>query len=170
MKSTDTFKKLPYLRVTDAVVPSLDPEIIGDKSGYKNLDKYHKPEDYDPKIGYAHTDNTTTTALVYDPQLNEYRVHTEQLGNDVRKYGRLRGNMQYLEDLWKVEIRPISFRYVYSDPTKVWKNGEHVNGINFTKLQETRPRDKYCKIKVRYSGEDLAVIQSIATIFDYSYA
>jgi hypothetical protein len=104
-----------------------------------------------------------------DKQLNEFRVHTEQLGNDVWKYGRLKGNMQYLEDLWRVEIRPVSFKWVYL-ANKTWPNHEHIDGIDFSRIQETRHRDKYIKIKVRYSGEDLAVIQAISTLFDYSYA
>ena len=58
-------------------------------------------------------DNTTETILVYDKQLSEYRVHTEQLANDMKKYGRIRGNMEYLEDLWNVEIRPVAFKYAY---------------------------------------------------------
>lgn len=146
------YKKLPYLTVTDACIPTLDPQIIGNK----------KPVNKD------HSDNTVDCCLVYDKQLNEFRVHTEQLGNDMWKYGRLRGNMQYLEDLWRVEIRPVSFKWVYLD-SDAHLDG-HVEGINFSRIQETRHRDKYIKIKVRYSGEDLAVIQAINTLFDYSYA
>ena len=29
------------------------------------------------------------------------------------KYGRVRGNMQYLEDYWNIEIRPINFEWCY---------------------------------------------------------
>lgn len=36
--------------------------------------------------------------------------------------------------------------------------------------KETRIRDKYCKIKVRYSGTDLAVITAINTLYTISYA
>ena len=68
--------------------------------------------------------------------------------------------MQYLEDLWDIEIRPVSFKYAYVDN----------NQLLFTQQKETRHRDKYLKIKVCYSGEDLAVIQSIQTTFDFSYA
>lgn len=189
MQKDEYFAKLPYMRVTDAVIPSLDPQIIGDKSGVKDIpDTNLTPEQQDR--GFAHSDNTPTTALVYDSQLNEYRVHTEQLGNNIWKYGRLRGNMQYLEDLWRVEIRPVAFKYsyikpevdedgnyVYADDEKTLIPTEYYNEkegrdlyIYFTRIQETRPRDKYAKIKIRYSGEDLAVIQSIATIFNYSYA
>lgn len=168
MEKGDKFKKLPYMRVTDACVPSLDPQIIGKKRGVKNDPNIYLTPEQQGR-GMAHSDNTTTTALVYDKQLNEFRVHTEQLANNIAKYGRLRGNMQYLEDLWRVEIRPIAFKYAYV-VMETTEHGDKIPSLCFTKIQETRPRDKYIKIKVRYSGEDLAVIQSIATLFDYSYA
>jgi hypothetical protein len=57
--------------------------------------------------------------------------------------------MQYLEDLWNVEIRPIQIEWCYKD-------GEEFKTRKFT---ETRHRDKYIKVKIRYSGEDLALIQ-----------
>jgi hypothetical protein len=38
------------------------------------------------------------------------------------------------------------------------------------KITETRHRDKYIKVKVRYSGKDLALIQGIITMFDESFA
>ncbi len=57
--------------------------------------------------------NTTDVWLYYDELLNEYRIWTNQLGNDIKTLGRMRGNMQYLEDFWNVEIRPINFKYAY---------------------------------------------------------
>jgi hypothetical protein len=69
--------------------------------------------------------------------------------------------MQYLEDLWNVEIRPVQITWCYRD-----NKGE----FQTKKVTETRHRDKYIKVKVRYSGEDLAVIQAISTIFEESYA
>lgn len=105
-------------------------------------------------------ENSSKTMLVHDNQVNEYRVRTEQLGNNIKKFGRLRGNMHYLEDLWDVEIRPITFKWVYL-------NGDDVE---LSKTTETRLRDKYIKIKIRYTGEDLALIYSVISFFDYSYA
>ena len=40
----------------------------------------------------------------------------------------------------------------------------------WTERKETRIRDKYCKIKVRYSGEDLAIITALKTIYTVSYS
>ena len=37
-------------------------------------------------------------------------------------------------------------------------------------MKQTRIRDKYIKIKVRYSGKDLAVIQAILTSYTQSFA
>ena len=79
----------------------------------------------------------------------------------MKKYGRVRGNMEYLEDLWNIEIRPITFRWIYLDPEE---------NLIKSDLVEARLRDKYIKIKVRYTGEDLVIIQAIQTMFDYSFA
>lgn len=153
-----SFIKLPFLHIETC-----------DRKGISELNKSYLSTDYWDPIRQKTTNprenkyafNTSETIIVNDEQLNEQRVHTEQLGNDVAKYGRLRGNMQYLEDLWDIEIRPIKFSWAYLNIN---------NQLSFTPSKEARHRDKYIKIKVRYSGEDLAVIQSIITMFDYSLA
>ena len=109
---------------------------------------------------YKYQFNSSETILVNDEDLNEQRVHTESLGNDIKRYGRIRGNMQYLEDLWDIEIRPVKIQ---------WACLNSKNELVFKKT-ETRHRDKYCKIKVRYTGRDLALIQGIITMFDVSRA
>lgn len=109
---------------------------------------------------YEFEDNSTNVKLIEDKLLNEYRINSNQLGNDIKSVGRIKGNMQYLEDLWNVELRPINFKYAYL------KN----NNLYFTKINQHKIRDKYLKIKVRYSGEDLTIIQAIKTIFTISYA
>lgn len=78
-------------------------------------------------------------------------VQTHQLGKDIKKLGRLRGNMHYLEDTWKVEIKPHRIK-------------------EESKIQETRIRDKYCKIRVRYTGTDLALITALQTLYILSNA
>ena len=106
-------------------------------------------------------DNTTDIKLVKDDLLNEDRVHIQQLANDIKVHGRLRGNIQYLEDLWNVEIRPVNFKYAYLDLTDT---------LQFTTLKQSRLRDKYLKVRVKYSGNDLAIVQAIKTIYTISYA
>lgn len=36
--------------------------------------------------------------------------------------------------------------------------------LHFSDVQEARHRDKYIKIKVRYDGKDLAIIQALGTL------
>lgn len=76
-----------------------------------------------------------------------------------RPYGRLRGNMQYLEDSWDVQIQPITFKYAYLN------GGE----IAFTNLTEMKIRDKYIKVRVKYDGTKYAIINAIRTLFTISY-
>ena len=113
-----------------------------------------------PLKDYKWEDNSTDVWLVKDTLLNEERIHTNQLGNDIKTLGRMRGNMQYLEDFWNVEIRPINFKYAYLNE----------NVLNFTKLNQSKIRDKYLKVKIRYSGEDLTIIQAVKALFTISYA
>ena len=73
--------------------------------------------------------------------------------------------MHYLEDTWKVEIKPTRFNHM-----AFIKNMEQITaGLNL-KTKETRIRDKYCKIKVTYSGTKLAVITALNTLFTDSFA
>ena len=63
-----------------------------------------------------------------------------------------------------------------NDIPKQYKgNSESLNYNWFTNSEnwvqkQTRLRDKYIKIRIRYSGKDLAVIHSLTTLFEYSYA
>ena len=130
------------------------------KLPYLILEGQHAYTESNSDNDYEHTNNSSGTTLIYDKRQNDYNVRTTQLGNNIRRVGRAKGNMQYLEDLWDVEIRPITFKYAYVDN----------NQLLFTQQKETRHRDKYLKVKVCYSGENLAVIQAIQTTFDFSYA
>lgn len=92
------------------------------------------------------------------------------------------------KDIRDTSERPITgedqFIITEDDLPESYKNGEI--DVNFdytisdfsgdltltgwTDRKETRIRDKYCKIKVRYSGEELAVISALKTIYTISYA
>lgn len=104
--------------------------------------------------------NTTDVYLVEDELLSEKRIRQSQLCNNIKDLGRIAGNSEYVEDSWYIEIRPMNFKNAYL------YNGE----LRFKKLNQSRVRDKYVKIKVKYSGKELAVIQGIKTLFDNSYA
>lgn len=137
--------KLPYFKIDVQ-------NVKGTKDQIDNINKDPEKDSY--------KDNSSSSTLVEDEQLNEYKVHTESLGNDIKKYGRTRGNMEYLEDLWDVEIRPIYFKNAFIKDDK----------IEFSKLVEARYRDKFLRVKVRYSGKDLVIVQAILTMYNYSFA
>lgn len=239
-------KKLPYLKMkhTDKKGTPERPHYKWD-GGESYWDRFKPNAQKDYKYSY----NCSEPCLVEDAQLNEVRLRTESLGNDIKKYGRIKGNMQYLEDLWNVEIRPVQIPWCYGEYGFLINSGcvikqqlakqavlqttddqeivltvkntgkysmyvvnegglesdylQHTEGTSiytleltedligtnikikcspnmtikciYTPLQtktlpETRHRDKYIKVKVRYSGEDLALIQQIYTIFEESYA
>ena len=64
---------------------------------------------------------------------------------DIYKFGRRIGNIQYKEGSWFAQIEPLL------DP-------------KFNK--EVRIRDKWAKIRIRYSGKDLAIITAIKTLIN----
>lgn len=142
--------------------------------------------------------------LVHDDLLNEYKVWNHSPAINMSRYGRLRGNMQYKEDMWDIQINSIIF--VQQNETS-WKNSvppiylvgtlpnDIINlklGINkdgsiqelakseipqqtygtgkWSARKETRVRDKYMKVRVRYSGKDLALINAILTDYNVSFA
>lgn len=82
---------------------------------------------------------------------NKKALRVDEDCKNIRKVGRRLGNTQYVEDSWYTQITPIKY--------------EHDN-----KQKETRIRDKYVRIRVIYSGEDLTVITALKTIYTISYA
>jgi hypothetical protein len=68
----------------------------------------------------------------------------------MKEYGRRLGNIQYLEDSWRLVVQPIYY----------------TEGI---KTKSTKVRDKYAKIRIKYSGEDLVTINAIHTLMTSSY-
>lgn len=167
---------------------------------YERIDTFDKIYDsYQQKQSAFNKDyqNMTGTEVVYDDNLGEYSLVTHCKGADLKEVGRLRGNMQYKEDIWEVEIRPIN--YVQKNESK-WNKVPQIilNNIpndiekdeissddlpseyditdvtlpldGWTARKETRIRDKYIRIKVRYSGEDKAIISALRTIYSISYA
>lgn len=159
-KQTHRLSRLPFLPIVLADRKGLPEKSHGytSNSYWENLIKSEKRQNENNDYLW----NTSDAILVYDDLLNEYRIHTEQYCNDMAKYGRIRGNIHYLEDAWRIETRPIPIRYCSYDLDN--------NELKFERLKETRHRDKYIKIKIRYSGEDLAIIQAVSTLFSISNA
>jgi hypothetical protein len=65
---------------------------------------------------------------------------------NVVDYGRILGNISYIEGKWHVVLQPIHY-----------------------KNKTCRLRDKWAKIRIKYSGEKLAIITAIQTLMNISY-
>lgn len=147
--------------------------------------------------------NLSGSEIVFDELLNQFSILMHAKGVDITKHGRIRGNMHYKEDKWDVQINPITFKQKneqswtvpplcvrntpippdvkenLSFPSDMQQLGYEEQSSSFdltewTTRKETKPRDKFIKIKVRYynNGDqlDLVVISALKTLYTMSYA
>lgn len=66
---------------------------------------------------------------------------------DITKVGRIKGNAHYKENIWDIEIKPYMTR----------------------NKKQTRLRDKYAKIRIKYKGDKQTIITMIQTLYTTSY-
>lgn len=96
------------------------------------------------------------------PKTKEKVVQVYQRTLPISKFGRLRGNIEYLEDAWDIQVQPPVIKYAY-----VNRNSDE---LEFTDAKQMRIRDKYLRVRVRYDGTQYAIINAIKTYFTISYA
>ena len=167
--------------------------------------------------------------LLYYKKLNEYRIWNHCKAYSIDKYSRLRGNMQYLEDKWFIQINPLFLcqKNEYSDANLTissWNNNKipitianipvpkdfnNISQVTFDSIpadlrnknyvlkdidltdwntlsyndsnnsnslsfnsstasgrQSVKMKDKWIKVRIRYSGEKLAIITAIKTLYN----
>ena len=91
------------------------------------------------------------TRIHWDHIENSYSLSIHQDSVNIKDYGRRLGNIYYNEDKWYITLRPIYYKDITGS------------------LKSTRIRDKYAKIRVKYSGENLAIIVALQSLFTLSY-
>ena len=136
--------------------------VIGDDYEFKrdlvDLTPVHKERaEYDDveKIrttSNTHSDNpyrSDTWTYKFDNRLNQKALVNLQQFKDIYKFGRRIGNIQYKEGSWFAQIEPLRMSITGAQQTK-----------------EVRIRDKWAKIRIRYSGENLAIITAIKTLIN----
>lgn len=108
-------------------------------------------------------------SIRWDPILNQYMIDINQECKNIKEWGRLKGNIQYKEDAWYLNIEPIKF---YKKTKEIPETGSIDNVPEVVKedINSTRIRDKWLKIRVKYSGKDLAVITALKTMMTLSYS
>ena len=190
-------------------------------------DQYHLKDDIRTKDFSA----LAGGEIVHYKTLDEYRIWNHAKAVDMQTKGRLRGNMQYNEDKWLVQINPINLVYknekswndlsqdIYTEydedgtikssrslsskkvpielgqspiPDEVLQKGDITYnpndpvkndipensmdrtitswGWNDNQRQEVKLKDKWIKIRVRYTGNKLAIISAIKTLYSISYS
>ena len=189
-------------------------------------DAYHLKDDVPTKDFSA----LAGGEIVHYKTLDEYRIWNHAKAVDMQTKGRLRGNMQYNEDQWLVQINPINLVYknekdwtdINQDliteynpngtiknsrklsnkipielgqspiPDQVLEKGDIIydwdnptesdipeNSLDRaivswgnleTKNEEVKLKDKWIKIRIRYTGNKLAVITAIKTLYSISYS
>lgn len=129
---------------------SLEVEIVGDSYDFKEeFISQNENIKYKFPIISLPNDKTYQTKLTLDKVTNEHRLLMHQDCLNIKDFGRRLGNISYIEGKWYVVLQPI----YYEDKT----------------LKTTRLRDKWAKIRIKYSGEKLAIITAIQTLMNISY-
>lgn len=175
---------------------TLFPLYYARQKGYNEVeDYYHLKDGTEQSKDFS---NLTGSEIVRYKNLDEYRIWTHAKAVDVKKHGLLRGNMQYKEDKWYVQLNPINLvqknegewesnkipveleqNPLPNDIELIYNNELHIpesfesRGFTFwdmykIKRHEIKPKDKYIKIRVRYSGKDLALIAALNTLYSIS--
>lgn len=201
---------------------------------YSRNDTFNEVEDYYKQMTTPNKDydNLSGSEIVYYENLNEFRIWEHSKAVDIEvPDGRIRGNMNYQEDKWNIQINPIviveknepdwdtkdnsgntvkpkvpitignspvpsdfyknqiSYEDIPQDLREdlgytlkdidisnwgVYAVGRDQDGnviyADANTRREVKVKDKFVKIRVRYSGEDLAIITALKTLYSISYA
>ena len=97
------------------------------------------------------------TVIQTENATEQYHLRIPQECRNMETWGRRLGNIHYKGDSWYTNIEPIIYDARLNDP--------YITELTSpaTKWNSARIRDKWCKIRVRYSGEDLSIITAIKT-------
>lgn len=161
--------------------------------------KKEKPEYYMYEIYKQLTsdgknyDNLSGTEVTHNKSTDQYNISIHVKNTPIDKENRIRGNSQYKENQWDVQIPSIVFNEknekewekppivlpkstdqydIKSTNIEKLPEGYTVENIDtidtWSERKEAKIRDKYIKIKIRYSGKQLATIYSILTMYQMS--
>ena len=129
--------------------------------------KSTKFPDFNRTINLANKDiiQKYEVSVDYDPILSQYKLCVSDNCLNIKDVGRRLGNIEYKEDKWNYTISPIYFKNRY-----VVNSDQETPIINESAINSTRIRDKWVKIKIKYTGDKLVVINAIQTLMTISYA
>ena len=119
-------------------------EIDGGKDDYPNL----------KQLFY------NVSQINYNNVSDEYTLIVNQLCKNKDSYGIRLGNIQYKEDGWYTNIEPLRYNEILKNP----------NLQGTTNFASAKIRDKWIKIRIKYKGDRLALINAVSTFETISYA
>lgn len=99
----------------------------------------------------------------YDKVLDTHTLVVKQTCKNLETYGRRLGNIEYKEDGWYTNIEPLRYNANLKNP----------NITTFSELDKfisTKLRDKWIKIRIKYKGDRLAIVNSVITFENISYS
>ena len=176
---------------------------------YSRQDTINEIEDYYHMRTEASKDFSALSGaeIVHTKTPDEYHIWNHAKGVDLVESGRLRGNMQYKEDKWYVQINPLNLvqknesQWLNIDgqptdkipmelgqnpiPNEVLtdQNGNPKTDIipvddrgytvwkwEESEMLEAKLKDKWMKVRIRYTGNKLAIISAVTTLYSISYS
>lgn len=99
----------------------------------------------------------------YDKVLDEYTLVVKQVCKNVETYGRRLGNIQYKEDGWYTNIEPLWYNANL-------KNPDIKTFSELDKFVSAKLRDKWVRIRIKYKGDRLAIVNGVTTFENISYS
>lgn len=160
-------------------------------------DSYTRKGENDTTHDYR---NLAGGEIGYDENTEEFSIINHCMAVDIGEEGLLRGNMRYKEDSWYVQINPLNiiqnnedrwhgdkvpYELNYFPPTEksvLNESGNIKDGLNIPdnirsgtvwehyKQSESKLKDKFIKVRIRYKGNKLAIIRAIYTLYSISFA
>ena len=125
--------------------------------------------------------NVSGAELVYYKNRNEYRIWNHCPAR-INENSPISTNCRYIEDRWKVSINPIRVKYKNENykglpkPTVAniisnydLSKAHGVDNEKWKHLRELDLKDKFIKVRIRYSGEELAIIHFLQTFYNISH-
>lgn len=165
---------------------------------YNRLDSVNEIEDYYHSMRSPSDrdySRLSGSEIVRYEDLNQYNISTHVKNLPIPKHGIIKGNSYYQEDEWYIQVPsiniaqknettwkdgkpPIVLNWIPNDLDKTEISDEdlpntynlgNVDTTGWTYRQQIPMKDKYIKIKIRYTGNDLAIITGILTTYRLSY-
>ena len=180
------------------VIPQQYPKSTIFPLYYNRLDSVNEIEDYYHSMRSPQDrdySRLSGSEIVRYEDLNQYNIATHVKNLPIPRHGIIKGNSYYQEDEWYIQIPSIN---IAQKNEPIWKDGKppivlnwipndldkteisdedlpntynlgNVDTTGWTYRQQVPMKDKYIKIKVRYTGNDLAIITGILTTYRLSY-